>query len=493
MAGRRAALSGAVLIVSCLIALVISPVQAMAAAARDREPDAGRTNFVVLAPEDADLGVTERAVRHAGGRVLQSWDAIGVVVATSGHDDFADRVRAEPGVSGAGATRDLAAVTKQDVEPADEVSGLGRGTSGGDDRDEADFDRQWNLRMIRADAAHRITDGDRSVVVGILDTGIDPSHPDLADNIDPALSVGCTADGIPDGRVAAWQATSSGHGTHVAGIVGAVRDGEGIVGIAPNVRLASVKVVDNDGYIYPEYALCGILWAAEHEMDVTNNSYLLDPWTRWCGSDPDQAAVQDAMRRALSYSERQQVVTIASAGNDRADLTRPLLDRTSPSNGNPELRRVEPECRPLPSGAPTVVAVSAVGPTATKAYYSNYGAGAIGVTAPGGDAWLDWRAERPVESDTIWSTEAGGGYSWMQGTSMASPHVAGVVALMRSVHPELTAAEVRTRLQDDARTLDCPTSYDFNEDGRPDAVCEGGAGEGFYGAGLVDALAAVTR
>lgn len=488
MAGRRAALTGAVAMLSCVLAVLIGPVQAMAVVP---QLDAGeRTNFVVLGPEPGDLDQTEASIRSAGGRILQVWDEISVVVVTSTRADFADGLRGRPGVDAVGATRNLVQVTDQRTHTADPVADLRSGTAGGDDWAEADFDKQWNMRMIRADDVHQVTDGDRSVLVGVLDTGIDPTNPDLAGNVDPDFSVGCTRDGVPDTRRSAWQVTSSHHGTHVAGIIAGARNGTGIVGVAPNVRLAAVKVVDDSGYIYPEYALCGILWAAEQGMDVTNHSYLLDPWNRWCSNSADQSAVETALRRAMAWSEEQQVVTVASAGNGGDDLTQASVDRASPSNGAPTERRVDAGCRPLPAGLPDVVTVSSVGASGEKAYYSSYGDGAITVTAPGGDAWHDWQAERPDTSTTIWST-TGTGHSWMQGTSMAAPHVAGVVALIRSVHPELTADEVRQRLVDSARPLGCPDRYDYNGDGRVDAVCEGDQGQGFYGAGLVDALAAV--
>src|SRR5699024_4926204 len=266
-------------------------------------------------------------------------------------------------------------------------------------------------------------------------------------------------------------ARGAGHGTHVAGIVGAARNGIGVIGVAPGVRLASVKVVDADGYVYPEYALCGIMWAAEQDMEVTNNSYLVDPWAQWCSTDPDQAAVAAAMRRALAYSQRRDVVSVVAVGNAHGDLTAPSTDRASPNNGRPQQRRLDDHCRALPAGMPGVVELA----------------------APGGDGWLDWGDEQPRLTDTIWSTLPGGQYGWLQGTSMAAPHVAGVAALVRSAHPDATAAEVRSGLRDGARPVPCPTDgYDYNEDGRPDATCVGDAGQGFYGAGLVDALAAVT-
>ena len=147
------------------------------------------------------------------------------------------------------------------------------------------------MPLIKADRAHAVTDGSRSVVVGVLDSGIDASHPDLAANIDARL--GQLRRRRPPGHLAdAWLPTTSDHGTHVAGTIAAARNGVGIVGVAPNVRLASVKVVNDDGFIYPEYAVCGFVWAAEHHMDVTNNSYYVDPFEFWCDDQPDQARRQ---------------------------------------------------------------------------------------------------------------------------------------------------------------------------------------------------------
>ena len=123
------------------------------------------------------------------------------------------------------------------------------------------------------------TDGSRSVVVGVLDSGIDAGRPDTSPT--------------------SWLPTTSDHGTHVAGTIAAARNGVGIVGVAPNVRVASVKVVNDDGFIYPEYAVCGFVWAATHHMDVTNNSYYVDPYEFWCDDQPDQAAAMEAVRRAV--------------------------------------------------------------------------------------------------------------------------------------------------------------------------------------------------
>ena len=96
-----------------------------------------------------------------------------------------------------------------------------------------------------------------------------------------------------------WEPTTSDHGTHVAGTIAAARNGVGIVGVAPNVRIASVKVVNDDGFIYPEYAVCGFVWAGLKHMDVTNNSYYVDPFEFYCEDQPDQYAAKEAVRRAV--------------------------------------------------------------------------------------------------------------------------------------------------------------------------------------------------
>lgn len=487
---------GVVVSLLCLLGMANPAAAAPVSNPGDGGPGQVPTNFLVVT--DTTTIESVRVIRQHGGRVLQAWPEIGVVVAEASSPGFAATLRRVSSIAAVGATRNLAAKPPAQLADVRTAPRLGAGSSGGDDAAEADFDRQWNLRMIDAPAAHRVTDGSRDITVGILDSGIDPDHPDLKANVDPDQSVGCAANGVPDTSPAAWRPAdtdsgTAGHGTHVAGIVGAARNQIGVVGVAPGVRLASVKVVDAEGYVYPEYALCGIMWAAEHTMEVTNNSYLVDPWARWCSNDPDQAAISTALRRALSYSEQQGVVSVVAAGNGKTDLTTATVDDVSPNNGAPQRRTLGEDCQMLPAGLPGVVSVSAVGPTGEKAYYSNYGLGAVDVAAPGGDGWLDWASERPTYSDTIWSTLPGGRYGWLQGTSMAAPHVAGVVALMRSVHPDRTPAQVREALRDEARPLACPTDYDYNGDGRVDARCEGKDGAGFYGAGMVDALAAVTQ
>ena len=98
-------------------------------------------------------------------------------------------------------------------------------------------DDQWDMTMIKADEAHKITDGSSRVLVGVLDSGIDPNHPDLAGSLDTADSAGCVT-GVPDTNESAWEPTTSAHGTHVAGTIAGADNGEGTTGVAPGVRVA---------------------------------------------------------------------------------------------------------------------------------------------------------------------------------------------------------------------------------------------------------------
>ncbi len=246
------------------------------------------------------------------------------------------------------------------------------------------------MAQIDVAQAHAITTGDPSVLVGVLDSGIDASHPDLATQVAKDQSASCLG-GVVDTSQAAWSPTNSSHGTHVAGTIAAAINGVGIAGVAPGVKVASVKVVNDDGFIYPEAAVCGFMWAAEHGMDVTNNSYFIDPWEFNCRNDARQRPVWQAVQRAIRYSSSQGVLNIASAGNSNVDLQHKFTDSSSPNDGSypVEDRTITGACVDLPAEAPGVVTVSAVGPGELKSYYSSYGQGVVDVAAPGGDT--RWR------------------------------------------------------------------------------------------------------
>ncbi|MFC3502708.1 S8 family serine peptidase [Micromonospora krabiensis] len=353
------------------------------------------------------------------------------------------------------------------------------------------------MPMIGVPQAHAVNAGSPDVLVGVLDSGISSSHPDLAGQIAKDKSASCVG-GVVDTTEAAWNPTTSDHGTHVAGTIAAAVNGLGVTGVAPGVKVAAVKVVNDDGYIFPEAAVCGFVWAAEHGMQLTNNSYYIDPWEFNCRNDARQRPVWQAVQRAIRYSASKGVLNVASAGNSNVDLQHKTVDAGSPNNGTPEVREVNSACLDLPAEAPGVLTVSAAGPTGEKSYYSSYGQGVVEVAAPGGDSRFRTRGVSGTAADQILSTTFNtvtrtNGWGYKQGTSMASPHATGVAALALSAHPGMNPGQLSAFLQNTAVAQACPEGVynpaPLHPDGPHayDATCAGGARNGFYGAGMVSA------
>ncbi|KLI97285.1 S8 family serine peptidase [Streptomyces sp. KE1] len=459
-------------------------------------------SYVVnILPGKLAAALAERAITKAGGTVVKAYDKIGVVVVHSARADFAEKIRKVPGVQSAGATRTtpLAAQSTDDMGAPVELSE--KQLDAASAKAEGDEDPlqglQWDLPAIKADKAHQKSLGSSKVTVAVIDTGVDDTHPDLAPNFDREASVNCVG-GVPDTTDGAWrpQPGESAHGTHVAGEIAAAKNGIGMTGVAPGVKVSGIKVSQPDGFFYTEAVVCGFMWAAEHGVDVTNNSYYTDPWMFNCTDDPDQKALVHAVGRATAYAELKGAVNVASAGNSKLDLAADTLpDASSPNDSTPVDREIDPStCLDIPAQLPGVVTVSATGAKNLKSSYSNYGKGVIDITAPGGDSTVRQAPEAPAVDGRILGTLPGGGYGYMMGTSMAGPHVAGVAALIKSTHPKAPAFQVKALLKAQADTLACPEPYDLDGDGVNDAVCEGGkSGAGFYGAGMADALDAVTK
>jgi subtilisin family serine protease len=311
-------------------------------------------NYVVnTKATKAHVKKVEKAVKAAGGTVVSSYDQLGVVIAQSTNPDFRTDVRkGRDGreVQSVGATR-TAAVSEGPVGTAAKAAPKGLNAGESTVVPDPDETKQWDMVQIKADQAHQITDGSKRVLVGVTDSGVDDTHPDLAPNFDAKNSVNCTGNGVADRTPGGWRQTTSDHGTHVAGTIAAARNGVGIVGVAPGVKIASVKVVNDDGYIYPEYAICGFVWAAEHHMDVTNHSYFIDPWQFWCehGGDPDDhQRLPGHPDRAARRDHRRQ----HHAGPDQEQLLelRPRQDRRRGARQQhpvDDSRRLRPEERYL--------------------------------------------------------------------------------------------------------------------------------------------------
>ncbi|MFI2378853.1 S8 family serine peptidase [Streptomyces sp. NPDC018964] len=503
-ARRRLALA-VPLVLSLTASLGFLPAAASAAprtAPAEQAADAPALAYVVNTDVDRrTIASVERAIAAAGGKVVVTYDRIGVIVVHSADPDFGEEIRGARGVRSAGATRTapLTAAGTTDEGAADRLSDAeaartraASARTPGSEPLEAD---QWDLRAIGADKAARINDGSRKVTVAVIDTGVDDTHPDLAPNFSASQSANCVG-GKADTSEGAWRPYTAEdyHGTHVAGEIAAARNGVGVAGVAPGVKVSGIKVSDPDnGLFYPENVVCAFVFAADHGVEITNNSYYVDPWLYNCTDDPDQRAIVDAVNRAQLYAQRKGTLHLASAGNSNHDLdSDAIVDDSSPDDSTPVPRTIDPhECFDVPTQLPGVVTVSATGVRNLKSYYSTYGKGVIDVAAPGGDRRYQL-PDTPSKDGRILSTMPNGEYAWLQGTSMASPHAAGVAALLKSEHPRATPAQLRALLKAQADNPGCPDSYDQDGDGAQDATCEGGDRvNGFYGFGIVDALRAV--
>jgi len=454
------------------------------------EEGAAQTYLVVYQQQKVPADAAAK-IAAAGGSLTYAYDQIGVAVAQSDSARFRAALMADKRIQGVSSTAGLG------VQQSDEVVEIldASGPPPGDlpnypvaDTDPLSY-LQWDMVQISAPQAHAITGGSPEVLVGDIDSGVDWSHPDLAANIDFANSVSCLG-GVPNQDPAAWS-DQHGHGTHTAGTIAAAANGIGIVGVAPNVKIAAIKAVDADGYLYPEYVVCAFMWAATHDVDVTNNSYFVDPWLYNCRNDAEQRAVWEGLRRAIRYAMSQGVTVVASAGNENDDLAHPTVDTISPDDGTPLTREITNACGVIPAEIPGVVTVTANGNLMQKSYYSSYGVGVVELVAPGGDSRFQ-RTEAAARG-TVLSTYPGNRYAYLQGTSMAAPHVAGVAALVVSQFGEMPQGKLAAFLSQTADPVPCPPNP-FNP-GPPYnylAICQGGDGyNGFYGHGQVNALRAV--
>ena len=447
-------------------------------------------------------------VSAAGGSILSRYDKIGVIVASSESAAFSAKMKADSKVAGAVATAGFATQLNDDQATTDDAAAVDPAIPASDTDPLSGL--QWDMRQIKAPEAHAISGGSPSIVIGDIDTGLDYTHPDLAANVDFARSVSCIG-GVPNTSPSAWM-DDEGHGTHTAGTIAAAANGIGIVGVAPNVKIAGIKAGNADGFFFPEAVVCAFMWAGDHKISVTNNSYFADPWLFNCRNDPEQRAIWTAERRAIAYAQGKGTLVVAVAGNRADDLAHPTQDATSPDDSNPVLRDIHNQCAVVPTEVAGVVGVSANGNRQLKSFYSSYGVGSVDVVAPGGDSILQLTAASP--NGLVLSTwpaalitatcppdgriidASGATYCYQQGTSMASPHVAGVAALIASTGIKSPGA-ISAMLGGTADPIACPPDmsiYAFFpavDNGAPQ-VCTGGPGyNSFNGLGQVNALRAL--
>jgi subtilisin family serine protease len=278
----------------------------------------------------------------------------------------------------------------------------------------------------------------------------------------------------------------------------------------------ALKAGTVEGFFFTQSVVDGLVYAGDRGLDVVNMSFLADPWLFNCRNDAEQRAIVEAISRAARYAQHRGVVLVAAAGNEGIDLNHPIEDEISPDYppGAAVTRPVNNSCVVLPTEIPGVVVVSATGAANLLAWYSTYG-NIIDVTAPGGSRFQTptfdaarGRVLAPYSAtaadladqaalDRLVQDPSNGAYwAWLNGTSMAAPHAAGVVALIRSAHPDMSVGSVIALLKQTATEMPCPDALDPGVEffGAPEQFCSGGIGSNsFFGAGLVNAAEAATR
>ncbi len=392
------------------------------------------------------------------------------------------------------------------------VAGYLQGTSAPDQLSSC----QWDMRVIKAAAAQTKATGS-GIRVGVIDGGIDFTHPDLAGGIDVAHScsfINTTTPTADPQEIANGDCTNKlavqdlqGHGTHVATTIAARKNGIGIVGVAPDATIVGLKACTKAGFCFVDSVAAALRYAGDQRLDVVNLSLFADPYLYYCANDAGQRAMLKEMQDAARYAQSRGVLIVASAGNQASDLGHPTTDTISPDwpPGSAIEREVHNNCRVAPAELPGVVTVSATG-VKTLASYSSVGS-PVDVTAPGGDApqtpstvfgrgriLAGWSS---TDATGLWeallavnrAVESGGGrYVWISGTSMSSPHVAGVAALIRQANPNLPQGAVAARIRSSATPMSCPAGWPATDPRQ----CTGGKGQtSFFGAGMVNAEAAV--
>jgi subtilisin family serine protease len=394
---------------------------------------------------------------------------------------------------------------------------------------------QWHMALINAsnDGSYAHATGD-GVTVGVIDGGVDFNNTDIAPNLDVEHSCSFIFDDTPTANpteIANGDCSNKGavqdlgsHGSHVASTIAAPINGIGIAGVAPDATIVAIKACTEVGFCFADSVAAALRYAGDLQLDIVNLSLFADPFLYYCKSDAEQRAILTELESAARYARQRGVLIVTSAGNQSDDLQHPGIDSTSPDfpPGNAEIRDVKNNCRVAPTELVGAMTVSATGPIGYPGYelwiagYSSVGMSRVNVTAPGGDyfqatgtvqdavlaaasstdngpngiyAFYDFLEGAAFPGLTV--EDGGARYVYLNGTSMSSPHAAGVAALVKQIHPGWGPDAIKAAVQRTAQELSCPADWQPLGSGDQRERCYGKNGRtSFFGHGLVDAEAA---
>lgn len=337
--------------------------------------------------------------------------------------------------------------------------------------DKQELGKQWYLPKLQVPQAWETSIGNRQVIVAVVDTGIDGRHEDLNSGqvtagyvnycqaVDPANVSQCLVR-VSGELLPGVNSDDNGHGTIVAGIIGATtNNGRGMAGLAWQVSLMPIKVLDADGSGNASDVAVGIRWAVDHGADIINMSI----------GGPGLNS-QSVLSEAISYAFNNGVLIVAAAGNDAAI-----------TGGNLNFNPVSPVC--LDNGQNMVVGVAALDINDQKARFSNFGSNCIDISAPGTGTFVDKQTKQGLVSTFYDPTRPGEHdlYVYAVGTSMAAPMVTGAAVLMKTVFSSLDVRALRDRL---IAAVDDISSVNAN-------TCDGRACSTDIGRGRLNVLKAV--
>lgn len=454
-------------------------------AAENQVTETEGKNLYVIAFENELPKEYEEVIEKAGGQVVKALPEVGGIQAQSDDPEFLSNLKKVPSIEVANKEVPLALNQPATIPNLAQTAAINEQGSL--------WDAQWDMQRVtnngksyEIETGGYVNDEGETVhkaVVGVIDTGIDPLHPDLQKNLlggrnlVPA-GMDATETGDPNDI-----ADRNGHGTHVSGIIAA--DGH-VKGVGPDLGIRTYRVFYSEQALtLPSIIIDGIIAAANDKVDVINMSLRLYNTSKTIIEGETYKTTADTLlwKRAIQYALKNDVTVVGGSGNESLNLD----DKNGVTDYLNTLYEpigitLKGPTTVVPAQMPGVINVSASNKWSTQqlAFFSNYGNSAIDVAAPGGDYGAEYAETLdPATADitnlilSTWPTYLGMPYTYNAGTSMAAPQVAGIAGVIKAANPDLKPSQVSAIIKQ--------TAIDFGKPGQ----------DALYGSGEANAYRAL--